>query len=336
MKCIRIGFIGTGFQGRDLIRRLAEKESYVKVTAVSDIDRESAQETADLYGLKVYATGQELIASQEVDAVAVTSWGETHEEYVLQAIAHNKPVFCEKPLATTREGCMKIVKAELDAGKKYVQVGFMRRFDRRYQDLKKVLDSKEAGNILLMHCAHRNKEVGATYTSDMVVTDMMVHEIDIVRWLTGKEIMAVQILKPKSSIHANQNTNFPLYGIFELEDGTIVDVEANAAAYFGYEVTCEVVGENAVVSLPQMNPVTVKAKNKKEEFLPSLWTERFDQAYEDEILAWAESLKKGKADGPDSFDGYMAAVCTDACLQSLHEGGRILTDKMERPNLFIK
>ena len=59
----------------------------------------------------------------------VCSWGPTHEEYVLAAIAAGKPVFCEKPLATTQEACLRIIEAEVAFGRRLVQVGYMRRYD---------------------------------------------------------------------------------------------------------------------------------------------------------------------------------------------------------------
>ena len=67
-----------------------------------------------------------------MQAVVVTSWGPTHETYVLAAIKAGKPVFCEKPLATTAEACLRIVEAEIDSGRHLVQVGFQRRYDKGY------------------------------------------------------------------------------------------------------------------------------------------------------------------------------------------------------------
>ena len=107
---------------------------------------------------EIFATGEELIASDGVDAVLVTSWGATHEAYVLAAIAAGKPCFCEKPLATTAEGARRIVDAEVAHGKRLVQVGFMRRYDAGYRMLKQVVDS-DIGPPLMVHAAHRNPTV---------------------------------------------------------------------------------------------------------------------------------------------------------------------------------
>ena len=75
---------------------------------------------------------------------------------MLEAIKHGKYVFCEKPLAMDAAGCRRIVDAEVAYGKKLVQVGFMRRYDRGYIELKEAIESKQYGEALMMHCAHRN------------------------------------------------------------------------------------------------------------------------------------------------------------------------------------
>src|SRR5262245_45144329 len=131
---LNVGVIGTGMIGQDHIRRLTEVVSGAEVVAISDANSEVAhQVAAGLKNTTVHATGEELIADPAVDAVIVTSWGPTHEQYVLAAIAAHKPVFCEKPLATTAEACRNIIGAELAHGSRLVQVGFMRRYDAAYR-----------------------------------------------------------------------------------------------------------------------------------------------------------------------------------------------------------
>src|SRR3982751_1097116 len=110
---IRIGVIGTGMIGQDHIRRINEVLSGCVVAAVTDVDPAKAQEVADVRpGVTVHATGEDVVADPDVDAVVVTSWGPTHEQYVIASIAAGKPVFCEKPLATTQEGCLRVGEAE--------------------------------------------------------------------------------------------------------------------------------------------------------------------------------------------------------------------------------
>src|SRR4051794_41897811 len=123
--------------GQEHIRRLDGGPGGSRVVAVADADAERAATVAgQLPAAKALPTGEELIASQAVDAVVVTSWGPTHEAYVLAAIAAGKPVFCEKPLATTAGACRRIVDAEGAAGRRLVQVGFNRRDNPAHPALK--------------------------------------------------------------------------------------------------------------------------------------------------------------------------------------------------------
>jgi len=156
---IRVGVIGTGMIGQDHIRRMTTVLHGVRVTAVSDVDASLAATVGAGVGATVHATGEEVVHDPQVDAVVVCSWGPTHEQYVLAAIAAGKQVFCEKPLATTQEACLRIVEAEVAYGSRLVQVGYMRRYDEAYRALKAVLATGEIGEPLMMHCAHRNASV---------------------------------------------------------------------------------------------------------------------------------------------------------------------------------
>ena len=120
----------------------------------------------------------------------------------LAAIAAGKPVFCEKPLAVTAEGCKRIVDAEAAKGKRLVQVGFMRPYDQGYRALKNVITSGEIGEPLMLHCAHRNPRVGENYTTNMAITDTLIHEIDVLRWLLDDDYVSVQVVFPRKAKHA--------------------------------------------------------------------------------------------------------------------------------------
>jgi myo-inositol 2-dehydrogenase/D-chiro-inositol 1-dehydrogenase len=331
---LRVGVIGTGMIGQDHIRRMTHVLAGVRVTAVTDVDAGTAATVAGRVGARVHATGEELIADSEVDAVVVCSWGPTHEQYVQASIAASKPVFCEKPLATTQEACLRIVEAEVAHGSRLVQVGYMRRYDVAYRALKKVLDSGQIGEPLMMHCAHRNASVPGFYEKESAITDTAVHEIDMVRWMFGQEIVATRVLIPRRSRNGGPLQD-PLFLILELANGILVDVEISVNVRYGYDIRGEILGEDGTAALGELSPVSVRKAAAVSTPVPADWRERFIAAYDVEFQEWIDSIAGGGVPvGPSSWDGYAAAVVSDAGVAALRGGERVEVRLVDKPKLY--
>lgn len=334
MAAVRVGVIGTGMIGQDHIRRLTTVLAGGEVVAVSDVDEARARGVADgLRSARAHATGQELIRDDAVDAVVVTSWGPTHEEYVLACIEAKKPVFCEKPLATTQEACLRILEAEMAAGRRLVQVGYMRRYDPAYRALKEVVASGAIGAPLLMHSVHRNPDVPSHYTSDMAINDTAVHDVDVARWLLDDEVAATQVLVPRRNRRAGELRD-PLLILLEMAGGAIVDVEVSVNIGYGYDIRGEISGETGTASLAESNPVVVKREGAFSGRVPADWKERFSRAFDLEFREWLGAAAEGTATGPSAWDGYAATAVCDAALEALRTGTRTEVRLRERPSFY--
>ena len=316
---VGVGVIGAGMMGAAHVRCLASSVEGAHVAAVSDVDRARAEAAAsDGGGARVYDDPLELIDA--VDAVVVASFDTTHEGFVLACLEAGRPVLCEKPLATTAEGCLHVVEAEERAGRRLVYLGFMRRYDPGYGEVKASLEGGGVGRPLLMHCAHRNAFVPANYTSEMLITSSLVHEIDITRWLLGEEIVAAQVISPRPTTLSAGGLRDPQLALLETEGGVVVDVEVFVNAQYGYDIRCELVGERGTVSLePQVEPG---------------FRERFATAYRRELEAWVGALDGGPPFGAGAWDGYAANAVADACLTSLSTGRRAAVEMAPRPALY--
>ena len=331
---LRVGVIGTGMIGQDHIRRMTTVLSSVTVTAVADVDADTALRVGAGIGATVHPTGEDVIADPAVDAVVVCSWGPTHEQYVLAAIGAGKSVFCEKPLATTAAACLRIVDAEIAFGSRLVQVGFMRRYDEAYRALKQVVDGGEIGAPLMMHCAHRNPSVPGYYQKESAITDTAVHEIDMVRWMFGEEIAAARVLVPRKSGNGGDLED-PLFLLLEMAGGALVDVELSVNIKYGYDIRGEVVGENGTAALGELSAVTVRRGGQASAPVPADWRERFIRAYDVEFQEWIDSVAAtGRPAGPSAWDGYAAAVSCDAALVALHSGERAPVTLADQPKLY--
>lgn len=331
---LRVGVIGTGMIGQDHIRRLTTVLAGASVTAVADVDALVAKRVGASIGATVHATGADVIADPDVDAVLVCSWGPTHEEYVLAAVAAGKPVFCEKPLATSSAACERIIAAEVAHGSRLVQVGYMRRYDPAYRELKAVVDSGRIGAPLMMHCAHRNAGVPAFYAKENTITDSAVHEIDLARWMFGEEIVATRVLLPRGNRNGGDLAD-PIFLLLELASGALVDVEVSVNIRYGYDIRGEVVGEDGTAALAAPVPVVVRSAGQESVPIAADWRLRFARAYDIELQEWVDAVTRGDgATGPTAWDGYAAAVVSDASVAALRTGERVTVSLMPRPDLY--
>jgi len=319
MSDLRIAVLGVGVMGADHVARITSRISGARVAVVNDYLAEKAEQiAASVPGSRVVGDPMDAIAADDVDAVLLATPGPTHEKQLLACLDHRKPVLCEKPLTTEVETSLEVVRREAELGTPLIQVGFMRRFDPEYQQLKASIDGGKLGEPLVMHCVHRNAAVPPSFTSAMIVKDSLVHEVDVTRFLFGEEIASVQIVTPTPNPGAPEGLRDPQIAIFRTASGRHVDVEVFVTTGVAYEVRTEVVGEHgsATIGLGQITPG---------------FRERFETAYDIELQRWVDAVRSGvNVDGPTAWDGYAAAAVCAAGVQSLESGDRVAVELAER------
>ncbi|MEV0170602.1 Gfo/Idh/MocA family oxidoreductase [Streptomyces sp. NPDC050803] len=330
-----VAVIGTGRMGADHVRRIQEVISGARVTAVVDVDAERAKAVAArVDGCAVHTDPAAAMASAEVDAVLVASPGPAHEAALLAAFAHDLPVLCEKPLTPDAASALRLVEAERALGRRRVQVGFMRRYDAEYTRLKALLETGQLGRPLLLHQRHRNAASPSFFTSDMLITDSVAHEVDVTRWLTGQEITAVTVLRPASSAGAPEGLIDPQFVVLETAGGALADVEIFVNCGFGYQVQAEVVCERGTARIGDGHALVTAMAGRWGGSIAQDWTERFADAYDREIQAWVDATRRGEVTGPGIWDGYAAAAVCEAGVRSLREGSRVEVELAARPAFY--
>jgi myo-inositol 2-dehydrogenase/D-chiro-inositol 1-dehydrogenase len=330
---VGIGIIGTGRQGSDHARRIGQLGERARLVAVHDVNERLAQSVAEECGARVADSDQALIDDPEVGAVIVASSTETHVQFVLACIAAGKPVMTEKPLGITVPSCERVLDAEIEAGRRFTTVGFMRRYDPEYGRLKSTLDADTIGKPLVVHCIHRNPSVPKTLTTRQTLTDTVIHEIDVARWLLGEEIVSVALEKPRHRPSVTRQLADPLLVRLEAKSGARVDIEVFSNAGYGYDVRTEVLGTKGYVAMGPNGHQLVTAESAPEQGFPNDWLERFRPAYDAEISNWVDSLRDGRSTA-SAWDGFAATVVAEALVRALQTGHREAVSVGPKPDLY--
>lgn len=312
MADLRIGLVGTGGIGRTHIDRINNRLQGAKVVACADPASAFGLSVAEQFGIKGYADPIEMINDPEIDAVICTTADGFHKDMCLAAIKAGKYIFCEKPLAAKADECLEVVNAEIAAGKKYVQVGFMRRYDTGYLQLKEAIESGKYGEPLLLHCAHRNPSVPDSWDNTMAVENSLVHEIDVLRWLLGENYKTAEVVYGKSTNNGPKDLHDPQIMILTTESGVRIDVESFVNNHNDYDIKCEIVCDGAVLNMPKPQYISVNANATTGQAMYTDCFQRFADAYNTEFQVWINASKAGYVDGPDAWDGYCCQVAAAA------------------------
>jgi len=245
-------------------------------------------------------------------------------------------VLCEKPLATTAADALAILEAEQQANKKLVTVGFMRRFDAGYGQMRDALLSGEHGYATLVHCRHRNPTVPEGYTTRNMIDDTAIHEIDTCRYLLGEEITRVRIDVPRATSHRFTQLQDPLVMVAYTESGIRIDDEVNVNIGFGYAIECELVMESGTIRLGDQEQTIVRDAAGERHPICRSHIDRFHAAFNAEVQQWIRAVERDEHTGSSAWDGYAAGVVVDAAIASLEaDGAEMPVVLVVKPSLYV-
>jgi myo-inositol 2-dehydrogenase / D-chiro-inositol 1-dehydrogenase len=332
---IAVGVIGTGGMGSIHAENLHARVANARLAAVSDVDAERAGKLAEQYGSAVFTDGADLIRDENVEAVVIASPDPTHAPLVLECLKNEKPVLCEKPLADSAEAALKVVEAEVELGRKLVQVGFMRRYDPQHVAVAREATKGEIGRPLMFKGVHRAPEVPTSWDSEFVIRNALVHDLDSARWMLGQEIEEVFVRGVNNDPALGEDTCDLQSVQLGMSGGCVASVEVFVTARYGYEVNAELVCERGIAQTPLPHDVVVRSAFNRSQRVPEGFMGRFSDAYEIEVEQWIVALRRGEEPGgADAWDGYISLVASEGCVESLKTGSPQRLEKPERPKLY--
>jgi UDP-N-acetylglucosamine 3-dehydrogenase len=218
---VRVAVIGVGAMGRNHARVYAEMPE-VELVGIADANLATAQAVARRYGTQAYSDHLRLLREMRPDAVTVAVPTVEHLRVALDCIEHGVHLLVEKPIAFTVEEGRQIIEAAERAGVK-LMIGHVERFNPAVLALKQHLAEGKLGRVFQIE-AHREGPFPSRVLDVGVVIDLAVHDLDIMRYVSGSEIVRLYA-ETERRIHSTREDLFS--GLVRLADGTVGTLAIN-------------------------------------------------------------------------------------------------------------
>ncbi|TBY43905.1 inositol 2-dehydrogenase [Rhizobium leguminosarum bv. viciae] len=322
---VRLGILGCGRIGQvhaNSIRRIADAE----LVAVADLSSDAASACAIRFKTSVRSI-EEIISSRDIDAIVIATSTSTHFDFVKAAASAGKAIFCEKPIDLSSERVRSCIQAVRSAGVPFM-TAFNQRFDPHFNALQKRVQAGEIGEVETVSIVSRDPgppPVSYVKTSGGLFRDMMIHDLDMARFILGEEPVRVfavgsNLIDPGIKSAGDVDTAAV---ILTTSSGRICQVTNSRRTTYGYDKRLEVHGSkgmlrvsNVLENLVEQAGHTGFGQARAQDF----FLERFDAAYLAEMQHFVEAVSSGKAPNPGAEDGLRAQLIADAATRSWQVG----------------
>lgn len=323
---IRFGVLGAGRIG---VIHAANAAARGRLVAVHDVDADAAGRLAARHGAQARPL-EGVVAAPDVDALLICSPTDTHADLIEAGMRAGKAVFCEKPVdlsAARVRACLDVVAA---CGQP-LMIGFNRRFDPSFAALRRRIAAGEIGAVELVTIISKDPAPPpASYAarSGGVFRDMMIHDLDMARFLLGEEpveVFATASALVDPAIGAAGDFDTAVVTL-KTASGKIAHIANSRRAAYGYDQRIEVHGATGALMAGNRTATTVTRAGADgfatDPALP-FFLERYAEAYRAELDAFVAALETGAPLSPDGADGLAALVLADAATQSAHDGAPV-------------
>jgi myo-inositol 2-dehydrogenase/D-chiro-inositol 1-dehydrogenase len=336
MKDVILGLVGVGRIGVMHANNIASLNGVLNPQGISvrlrltDVAEDHARNIAAGLGAEFLPSVADLIASG-VDGLVIATGTATHPELIRAGVDAGIPVFCEKPVAMNVADALPVLDY-IGNNNGVVQIGHQRRFDAGYLEAKRAYQAGELGwihSLRAVTCDMTPPPVEFLATSGGLFRDCSVHDFDILRWLTGREIVEVYA--------KGSNNGDPAIGdvgdvdtalaVITFDDGTVGTVSASRYNGAGHDVRLEIQGSNRTVMVGLDSKSALASAEAGITFPDGephqTFAERFDQAYRSEMAAFVELILGERENPCTPQDAVAASRVADAAQESLVTGAPV-------------
>ncbi len=304
LESVRIGIVGLGRLGkRHALNLVASVPGAVLIAAASPLDEERQWAQQNLPGTSVYASLEDLLKHDGLDAVWLVTPTSLHVEHIEKSLLAGKHVFCEKPLSLTLAECDRVLALASQRPRQIVMLGFVRRFDAAYMELKRRIEAGELGAVYRIHSeSHDPIDPSGFFikfapTSGGLFLDCGIHDVDLARWL-AKGARAVRVSASGSRLQypglAACGDIDTAVGTIEFENGLIASMFISRTSHRGFESTLWAHGTEGAVLAGKgiIHPALIAERGnlQQQQGLPDFFA-RFSEAFLVEAKAFVDSIR---------------------------------------------
>ena len=337
---IKVGIIGLGRMGQTHARNIADNVPGATLYAACSFVDEELELAKREFGVKeTYKNYEDMIANPNLDAVVIVSPSGLHTEHIRLAMEKGLHVFCEKPIGLDEEDIKQTIEVINSCPNQVFHLGFMRRYDESYQYAKKLVDEGAIGELTLIRCYGIDPSSGLesfvnfarNSKSGGLFADMSIHDIDLVRWFTGKEVKRVWAIGKNAAYPELDELGELETGaaMMQLEDKTMALLVAGRNAAHGYHVETELIGTKGMLRIaqePEKNLVTIFDNQGVVRPTSQNFPERFRDAFINEMKEFISCIKEGRQPEVTAYDGLQGTIVADACQKSVETNAIVYID----------
>ncbi|MCX6020080.1 MAG: inositol 2-dehydrogenase [Chloroflexi bacterium] len=325
---INIGLLGAGRIGAVHAQTIVQRVPAAKLGAVADVNLTAAQALAARFGIARSGDDPAMIINDpSIDAVLICTSTDTHAPLIEAVARAGKHIFCEKPISMLLGDTDRALAAASAAGVK-LQIGFNRRFDANYARVRRAIVEREIGELHMLHIISRDPApppIAYVKVSGGIFADMMIHDFDMARFLTGSEpteiyVQAAVRVDPAIGAAGDVDTAVVL---MRFANGTIVTIDNSRKAVYGYDQRVEAFGSAGAIQSGNVYPNTAvlsSADSVRRDLPLNFFMQRYLDAYAAEIESFVDAVAYDKPVAVSGDDGRAAFAMAVAAKKSMESG----------------
>lgn len=325
-KAIRMGVAGVGRIGKMHAEIISRKITGLDLVAVADVNRAASDSVSSELGVEARSVA-DLIASSDIDAIAICTSTDTHVDLIEACAAAGKAIFCEKPISLDIAAADRAL-AKVDKAGVPFMVGFNRRFDPSHKSVRDAVLEGKVGETHLARITSRDPgppPIEYIKVSGGIFIDMMIHDLDMAAYTVGSpivEVYAKGAVRIDPAIGAAGDIDTAVV-ILTHADGTLTTIDNSREAKYGYDQRVEVFGSKGLAASdnPMMHAgITMNAEGTQATPLPYFFLERYADSYVHQWEAFRDYLQSGGISPASAQDARAPIAAAIAAKESLTTG----------------